>query len=294
MTEKTIYALGFFDGVHAGHAALLRACRTMAEAQGLPAGVITFTSHPDTLVTGVTPALINTPADRERLLRRSVDRVTELSFDKALMDTPWQTFFAMLLHKYNAGGLVCGHDFRFGAGGAGTAQTLREACKQAGIPCTVVPEQKIDGVTVSSTYIRRLLEQGQMETACRFLGHPHILTGTVVPGRQLGRTMGIPTANFRLPEGLVSLRHGVYACQALVEGRTYLAVTNIGTRPTVCGSHVTAEAWLLDFGGDLYGKTMTLQFYAFLRPEKKFSDLAALQAEIRENARQVQAFFGKK
>ena len=130
-----------------------------------------------------------------------------------------------------------------------------------------------------------------MKEANAFLGHPHILSGTVVSGRKLGRTLGIPTANLALPEETVKLPFGVYACKAEVEGSTYLAVTNIGNRPTVGGHRVTVEPWLLDFEGDLYGKALTLSFYAFLRPEQKFPSLDALKEEIGKNALQTRKFF---
>ena len=128
-----------------------------------------------------------------------------------------------------------------------------------------------------------------MEKAVEFLGHPHILTGTVVGGRKLGRTIGIPTANMLLPEGLLTPKFGVYACTATVDGRTYVAVTNIGTRPTVSGQGVTVEPWLLDFSGDLYGKEIALQFHKFLRPEQKFENLEALKAQIQKDAAEAYA-----
>ena len=295
MREKTIYALGFFDGVHLGHAALLRQCRAMADEMGCKAGVVTFENHPDGLVFGAVPCLINTSADRERLLRDryGMDCVVSLPFDRALMTLPWQDFFRLLLNKFGAAGLVCGYDFRFGNRGEGTAALLQEACREAGIPCAVVPEQSVDGVTVSSTSIRAMIEDGGMERAVRFLGHPHILTGEVVQGRQLGRTIGIPTANLRLPEGVLIPKFGVYCCRAVIDGSAYPAVTNVGTRPTVEGHHVTVEPWILDFSGDLYGREITLEFYKFLRPEEKFDSLAALQAEIRKNAAQTIEFFEK-
>ena len=294
MNEKTIYALGFFDGVHLGHQALLKACRELADQHGCKAGVVTFTSHPDALVKGNAPTLINTPADRKVLLTAfSMDAVAELPFDRELMQMPWQDFFRLLMEKYNAAGLVCGEDFRFGNRGEGTAEKLKKACEETNIPCAVVPEQVLDGVTVSSTYIRALLEKGEIEQVNHFLGHPHVLSGEVVSGRKLGRTLGIPTANLALPEDLVKLPHGVYVCKAMVEGQKYLAVTNIGNRPTVGGHRVTIEPWLLDFEGDLYGKTITLEFYDFLRPEKKFESLEALKAEIEKNALQTRNFFEK-
>ena len=289
--EKTIYALGFFDGVHLGHQALLDACAKMARERNAKPGVVTFAGHPDTLVAGKAQPLINTAADRERLLRRyGMERVETLIFDRALMTMPWEDFFAMLLNK-GAAGLVCGQDFRFGYKGAGNAEKLRAACCSAGIPCTVVEDRVLDGLRISSSHIRTLLEKGEMENAVRFLGHPHILTGAVVPGRQLGRTIGIPTANLLLPKELLTPALGVYACLAQVEGQTYMAVTNIGTRPTVEGHHVTVEPWLLDFDGDLYGKELTLEFHAFLRPEKKFPDLESLRREILKNEAEVRKIF---
>lgn len=295
MKEKTIYALGFFDGVHLGHKALLQACRELADKLGAKAGVVTFTSHPDALVLGAAPKLINTATDRRQLLKAAgMDTVVELPFDKEMMAMPWQDFFRLLMEKYGAAGLVCGADFRFGSKGAGNAALLRNACEREGIPCTVVPEQTLDGITVSSTYIRTLLEQGNMETAARFLGHPHFLTGTVVKGRQLGRTIGIPTANLAFPEDLALPKLGVYACTAEVDGNIYPCVTNVGSRPTVNGHHITVESWLLDFDGDLYGKTMTVRFYKFLRPERKFSDLNELRQEILKNREEVLEIFEKR
>ena len=293
MKEKTIYALGFFDGVHRGHQALLAACRTLADRYGCKAGALTFGTHPETLVRGESPVLLSTPRERERMLRDlyGMDTVVTLAFDEGLRNMPWLDFLVMLGNRYGAVGFVCGDDFRFGHRGRGNADLLTEYCTVENLPWAVVPEQLLDGRRVSSTYIRQQIESGDMATAVQFLGHPYYLTGTVVPGKQLGRTLGIPTANLVLPDGLAIPKFGVYACLCRVDGRAYPAVTNIGTRPTVSGSGITVEPWILDFEGDLYGKEITLEFYRFLRPEMKFPDLAALQAEIRRNAQETRAYF---
>ena len=145
-------------------------------------------------------------------------------------------------------------------------------------------EQILEGIRISSSYIRQQLEDGHMATAVKFLGHPHILTGTVIHGKALGRKLGVPTANLQLPEGLAIPRFGVYACSCLIDGKRYPAVTNLGTRPTVEGSGITVEPWILDYSGDLYGREITLEFHYFLRPEKKFPSLEALKEEIYRDA----------
>lgn len=294
MEQKRIIALGFFDGVHLGHGALLTACRHMADEMGCEAAALTFSTHPDSLVSGSAPGLINSISDRERLMKSlyGIDRVIALPFDRNMMTMPWRTFSHSLVKKYAAAGLVCGHDFRFGNRGEGTPALLQQACEDAGIPCTVIPEQRLDGITISSTYIRALLSQGDMEQAARFLGHPHIISGTVVPGRHLGRTLGIPTANLVLPEELAQPRKGVYACKAFIGGREYLAVTSLGTRPTVSGTYLTLEPWILDFDGDLYGREITLEFYRFLRSERKFDSLEELRQQILHDAAQTSALLG--
>ena len=278
--NKTIYALGFFDGVHIGHAALLDRCRTLARENDCRAGVVTFAAHPDTLVLGSTPPLINTPYDREKLLRErfSMERVATLPFDEEMHTMPWRAFLHMLIEDYAAAGFVCGEDFRFGYRGEGNADALEAFCREQGLAGAVVKDRMIDGIRVSSTYIRRQIETGDMETAVKFLGHPHILSGSVVHGHQLGRRLGIPTANLR---------------RAVVEGKRYCAVTNIGVRPTVEGRSVTVEPWILDYDGDLYGREITLEFYRFLRPERKFPSLDDLKAEIHRNAGETRAYFGE-
>ncbi len=293
MEEKTVYALGFFDGVHRGHAALLAACRRLAEETGRKAGVVTFSTHPDTLVFGKTPALICTNQERERILKAEfhMDKVVFLPFDDELRTMPWQDFLALLAERYGAAGFVCGADFTFGSRGEGSAVLLRDACHRRGIPCTVVPQMKLDGQVISSTLIRRLVEAGEMERATEFLGHPYYLTGRVIHGRRLGSTLGFPTANLEFPRELAVPKFGVYICRAAVDGAGYPAVTNVGTRPTVDGAHLTVEAWILDFEGDLYGREIRLDFFRFLRPEIKFPDTEALRREIMKNAGETRNFF---
>jgi riboflavin kinase/FMN adenylyltransferase len=284
--KNNIFALGFFDGVHLGHQALLKQCVALARENHAQSAAITFDRHPQSLFSDP-PGLLNTVADRQRLLKQfGIEYIQEFPVTKEVMSTDWQDFLTILLEA-GAAGFVCGSDFRFGYKGEGNAENLQAFCNQRGLPCIVVPEQILDGIRVSSSHIRSLLEQGKVEAANRFLGHPHIFTGTVVPGRQLGRTIGIPTANLHLPEDVLIPKFGVYACIACFDGKKFPAVTNIGTRPTVNGHHITIEPWILDFSGDLYGQEITLEFHHFLRPEQKFASLEELQQEILNNAQQT-------
>lgn len=288
-----IFALGFFDGVHLGHQALLAECRRLAAENNCETAAITFETHPQSPFTKNPPRQINTLQDRNMLLLRyGIDRVYAFPATEDVMSTEWEAFLELLL-TYGGAGFVCGEDFRFGRGGEGNVEKLRQFCRERQLPCSIVPEQLLDGMRIASTHIRSLLEEGNMAEANRFLGHPHVLSGEVTTGRKLGRTLGIPTANLLIPEGVVCPKHGVYACKAVVEGSEYLAVTNVGNRPTVGGHRVTVEPWLLDFDGDLYGKHLLLEFHSFLRAEKKFDSLEILKAEIQENARQTRKFFEK-
>ena len=290
--NETIFALGFFDGVHIGHQALLKTCREMARERGCRCGAVTFGTHPETLVHHQAPVLLNAPRDRELLLKEKfhMDTVVTLPFDEQMRSMPWENFLRMLCRDHGAAGFVCGDDFRFGFKGQGNAALLKDWCRQQGLPCAVVPEQTQDGIRVSSSYIRQQIETGDMATAVRFLGHPHILRGTVVHGKQLGRTLGVPTANLRLIPGMVVPRFGVYACRCIIDGEAWPAVTNVGTRPTVEGQSVTVEPWILDYSGDLYGREITLEFYYFIRPEQRFSSLEELKAEIHRNAEETRRY----
>ena len=282
--EKRVFALGFFDGVHLGHQALLRECVSLAAELDCSPAAITFDRHPKALFTHNPPPLLSTAATRNQLLRGyGMEKIYQFPVVEAVMSMPWEDFLGELM-EFGAVGFVCGHDFHFGNRGEGNPEKLRDFCNQRNLACTIVPQQSVDGYRVSSTLIRGLIEKGCMETAVRYLGHPHIITGPVVHGKQIGRTLGIPTANLVLEPGQAVPRFGVYACRCLVNGKAYPAVTNVGTRPTVSGVGVTVEPWILDFSGDLYDREITLEFYKFLRPETKFNGLTALQEQIRKDA----------
>ncbi|MCI8810003.1 MAG: riboflavin biosynthesis protein RibF [Oscillibacter sp.] len=296
--KDRVIALGFFDGVHLGHGALLR--RTVEEAQrrGCVPAVFTFDRPPKEVVTGVPCPLINSPDDRRELVRRlyGIQEVILAPFDQEMMTTSWEDFVVKLLvGRYHAVHLVAGHDHRFGHKNQGTPELLMEKCAALGLGCDIIPKVELGGVTVSSTYIRRLLEMGQVSRANQYLGHPHTLTGAVLHGRGIGSTRLFPTANLAVPPHVLVPSHGVYATWvSLPDGRGCTAVTNVGTRPTVNnGTDVTVEACLLDFEGDLYGQTLRVEFYEHLRNEIRFDSLDALRAQIAADAETVRRYFSE-
>ena len=296
MKHDRVIALGFFDGVHLGHAALLRLTRRRADEMGIPAAVLTFDTHPDTLVYHQPVPLINTLEDRKYLMEEkfSMDEVILAHFDRAMMEMPWEAFVEdYLLGELGAKHVVCGHDFSFGYRGQGTPDKLRRLCAQRGVGVNVVDKVSLGGITVSSTHIRQLIRQGDMEAAAQMLGHRHFLSGEVLHGKELGRRLGFPTANLALPEGLIAPAYGVYATLVtLPDGSAHPAVTNVGVRPTVhdqLGRLV--EAWILDCTAELYGETIRVEFFTRLRGEKKFDSLEALREEVLRNADETRAYF---
>ncbi len=295
MTEKKrAVALGFFDGVHIGHGALMRRTAERAAALGVEPAVVSFDTHPDTLVKGETVPLIGSAADREELIERlyGIRSVILIHFNRTMMHTPWNQFADYLRDELGAVHVVVGHDFRFGFKGEGTPERLREYCAANAMGVDIIPAVEVDGVVVSSTIIRRQLLAGELEQANRFLGHPYTLGDTVRAGFRLGRTIGAPTINMRFPEGVLIPRHGVYATKAYFDGKAHMAVTNVGVRPTVGGvDAVTVESHILDYSGDLYGRHVRLEFYAFLRDEVKFSGIAELQAQIARDEKTARDYF---
>ncbi len=295
--ENTVIALGFFDGLHLGHAALMERAKARAAALGAVPAVLTFDVHPDTFVKGTGVELLNSAADRSYIARRffGIDRLFFIHFNAETMRLPWADFMASVTAQYAAAGFVVGHDFRCGWRGEGTAERIADWCAAQGLTCDVIPPVTLEGVTVSSTYIRSLLRAGDMERAAQFLGRPHLLTDTVRSGFRLGRTMDYPTVNMRYEEGVLVPPHGVYVSRVILpEGSARGAVTNIGVRPTFDGDRVTVETHILDYSADLYGQRLCVELLHFLRPERRFDGPDALRAQIRTDADAARDYFARK
>ena len=294
--QKRVIALGFFDGVHLGHGALLRTVSNIAKKMGVTAAVFTFDRHPTTVITGQNIPMISSVDDRIWLMRRyyGIDEVIVAPFE-AMQKMDWQDYIRKYLaDELGAVHVVAGHDFHFGYMGKGNPERLKAVCEELGIGCDIIGKVEQDGITISSTYIRNLLAQGEMDRAVEFLGHPHVLTDRVSHGRRIGSsTLGFPTVNLHIHPPVIVPAHGVYATRVWFDGQYHQAVTNIGVRPTVHDSDgkVTVEGFILDFDGDLYGKELRMEFFHRLRGEERFPSMQALADEIRRNAEQTRDYF---
>lgn len=278
-------ALGAFDGLHRGHMAVIHAaCAPGKGGEVLSPAVFTFRSSPS----GNSAVL--TGRDKERILAHSgVETLYSLEFQE-VRDWEAEAFVRrVLFQRCNARRLCCGQDFRFGRGARGDVALLRQLCCQAGVELYVVPPVTDSGEKVSSTRIRKAVEEGDIPTANRLLGRPFGFSLEVIHGNHIGTGLGTPTINQAIPEGFVLPRFGVYASWCRVGGQYFYGVTNVGLKPTVGSDRVLAETWLPEFSGDLYGKRVRVFLLEFLRPEKKFASLEELKAAIQENARQAKA-----
>lgn len=292
--RKKVIALGFFDGVHLGHQALLRKAVERSAERNMTPAVFTFDRSPRQFVTGETVPLLTTVEERRQRVGElfAIEDVIIAPFDREMMTMPWVDFVLMLAQKYQAGWLVAGHDFRFGHKNAGTPALLMKKAAQLGMGCDIIPAVVLDGIPVSSTHIRSLLEQGQVEQATRFLGSPFCIRGDVRHGKGLGSRIGTPTVNLIPPDGRLIPAHGVYITRVWVDRREYPAITNVGVRPTVdADGGITVESHILDQSLQLYGRDCRVEFLKMLRSERKFDSLQHLQSQITADTLQARAYF---
>ena len=283
--SKTAITIGVFDGVHRGHQALLAA----AAASGLRVVALTFDPHPATLFSPArTPQMLGTLPERVSLLRANgAHEVQILPFDRVLAAQTPEEFVAQVLQPLEPGLLVVGEDFRFGCERRGEVSTLRAL----GLEVRVVPPVFVEGIPARSTTIRQMISGGQVVEAARLLGRSYLLSGEVVHGRKLGRTIGYPTANLAPERGVLVPASGVYAGRArLADKRLCRAAISVGINPTVTAQGpLTVEAFLLDgFDEDLYGQPIALEFVHFLRGTVQFPGLEPLLVQMAQDVAQTQ------
>jgi riboflavin kinase/FMN adenylyltransferase len=288
-----VVAIGNFDGVHRGHRAVISRAKMLARKLGRPCAVLTFEPHPADFFAGAPKIfrLTSRDAKAHRLRELGLDGMFALTFDAALAGLDAESFLSdIVLRRVGAAAVVVGYDFHFGAKRSGTPAFLRRRGAELGLTVEIVEKVTADEEgsieAVSSTATREALRLGDVAAASALLGHPWSVTGEVIHGAKLGRTLGYPTANLALDE-TCGLRHAIYAVEVELEGERLKGVASFGRRPTVDNGPPLLEIHIFDFRGDLYGKEIEVYFIAFLRAEEKFASLEAMLDQIRRDEAQA-------
>ncbi|MBQ2840700.1 MAG: bifunctional riboflavin kinase/FAD synthetase [Oscillospiraceae bacterium] len=293
--KERIVALGFFDGVHIGHGALLQKTCELASQKGAIPAVLTYSAHPSEVLAANPVKLINTTEERKVLISElyGIEDVVVKDFTKAYSEMSCESFVNEIICKeLCASHVVAGFDFRFGSRGAGDASYLSSLCVEAGIGCDIVDAVMFDGKAVSSSRIRTMIAKGDMKNAERLLGHPHCVISEVTHGANLGEKIGFPTINQKLSENIQCPRFGVYFSRVKISGETFYGVTNIGVRPTVTEENSPrAETNILGFSRDVYGKTVRLELLDFMRDEIKFESVDDLRRQIASDVEKTKRLF---
>ena len=282
MTERTSVALGSFDGLHAGHRSVLQKCLSDRSDGLLPVALL-FDRHPLEVLRGAAPPLLMTCEMRDALLREMGFALRTVSFADVCDLEPEQFVRVVLCESLHASAVSCGYNYRFGKGGAASADDLRALCARQGIAVHVADPVESGGAPVSSTRIRTLLEQGRPDAAAELLTRPFTFTETVRHGNENGRRLGYPTINQQLPAQLVVPKYGVYASRTQVDGVWYDSITNIGIRPTLADDTPGCETHILGCGGMLYGQRITVSLLRYVRPERRFDSLEAVFRQVRDD-----------
>lgn len=286
----TVIALGTFDGLHLGHTDVINTAKDYAERSGLKLAVFTFSNHPLALIRpDLVPVRIISAEEKIKLLESfGVDYLINIPFTEDFAALSPDEFLEKLA-CFNYRCLVVGENFTYGFLSSGKTETLERSGRKNGFDVIVRPLVKMNGNVVSSTGIRNLIQAGHIEYANRMLGRAYSITGTIVHGEQRGRKLGFPTANIELLHGEMAVpAPGVYAVTASIEGSIYEGMGNIGNNPTFNDvEHARLEVNLFNCSGDLYGKTMSVQFHKYIRAEKKFSGVEELCRQIEEDKKAI-------
>ncbi|MFW5966622.1 MAG: bifunctional riboflavin kinase/FAD synthetase [Persicimonas sp.] len=297
--DSPVVTIGNFDGVHLGHQAIFARVRKLADDREAPAVAVTFCPHPVRYFRPDAPPFrLTTEEQKQRLLAEyGLHASVMLDFNEDLAELSPEKFVAQVLDEgLSATAVVVGQDFAFGQGRAGTTDDLERLCAQRGIEAHIVPHVELDGEPVSSTRVRKAIEQGDMDLTTRLLGRPYRIGGEVVRGEQRGRRLGFPTANIATENPLLP-PNGVYATTLHVDDFAPLhSITNVGTRPTFGESEITVETFVLGGDGqpdqlDLYGAHVELDFWKMVRPERAFESADELIEQIERDVDQVRRYF---
>ena len=279
--QGTAVALGYFDGIHLGHQAVLDTALEYAKKENLVPTVMLFDVHPRKLISGSAPPELTSEEKKRELLVSMGFTVVDFNFREAMDYSPNEFIERILIDALNARVVSCGFDYHYGKGGKGNAITLHDELEKRGIKAFSKEPILLDDEVISSTAIRELIEAGEIEKANTMLGYCFSYDFTVKRGDGIGnRLLGFPTINQLFPQDFIVPKYGVYASRVHLDGKWYPSVTNIGVRPTVAKDSLRSETCILDFSGDLYGKNVEVQLLSFIRSEIKFPDLEALSVQI--------------
>lgn len=290
--EPTVVALGNFDGVHKGHQELIRRTILTAEAAGLKSAVFTFSTHPRSVM-GVEAVKSITYADEKAKIieELGIDYLFDIPFtDDVRTLSPEKYITELIIGKFNMREVYCGFNHRFGFKAAGTPEVLMKLGIEHGFGVHVLEPYIIDGNLVSSTFIRGLIESGDVNLVTKYMGRSYAVEGEVVVGNRLGKKIGFPTSNLNLDENMVSPPNGVYMTQCFYDGVCYPSITNVGNKPTIGTYGRNVETHIFNFDEELYGKVIRVEFLEKLRDEKKFESIEALSKEIMDNCITAKAY----
>lgn len=280
--RENIVALGFFDGVHLGHQAILEKAVDWADNLGIDPIVVTFSNQPRAFLTNTSGNLITSNEVREEYMRHvGIKEVYMLPFDAQMAAMSPEDFVKdVLVGQFNCKGVVCGQNYTFGARGSGRPLDLIKYGAQYGFECQICDSVKKHDQTVSSTIIRNALLDGDVGHAVSLLGHPYVIRGVIEPGRGVGRKLGFPTGNISIDKTLLAPKYGVYAARITMRLGSFACALNIGVRPTFGLDEVVAEFNIIDFEGDIYGEEIELELKRFIRPERIFDSPEELAYQI--------------
>lgn len=291
--DDTVVALGNFDGVHKGHQEIINRTVKSAEAANLKSAVFTFSNHTRTLLKNHTPVKnILYVEEKARIIRdMGVDYMFNIPFTHEILNMSPERFVReILVGKFRIREAYCGFNYTFGYKAAGTPEVLMREGMKHGFGIHVQEPFKIGDVVVSSTYIRKLIQDGRMEECTNFMGRMYAIGGEVVVGNKLGRTIGFPTSNIMIDENMATPPNGVYITYCTYNGIKYPSVTNVGVKPTVGTYKKNVETHIFNFDKELYGKHINVEFIKQTREEKKFESVEALSQQIKNDCIMAKAY----
>ncbi|MBB6630190.1 bifunctional riboflavin kinase/FAD synthetase [Clostridium algidicarnis] len=285
LKEETVIALGSFDGLHNGHIRLIDSAIKKAKEMNIKSMVYTFENHPLTVVNkAIAPKLIMDNKKKLQLLENmGVDITCLVKFDEDFMKISPEDFFRDLYKRYNVRGMVIGFNYRFGHKNAGDVELLKKLCKEYKVELVIIEPQTTEENIISSSSIRSLIKDGNVEKANMLLIDPFMLRGTIEHGKKVGKKIGYPTANLKLDYNYVIPAIGIYYTNVIYDNKIYKGITSVGNNPTLNGEKLTIETYILDFNKEIYDEEIELYFIEKTREEIKFSSLEELKIQLKKD-----------